>query len=252
MISYIPTTNIATMTDQEWGRLYRFGGSGDAGLIMPPRSYYFRKFNAGNWFDLSMGMIYGGTIANAENGAMVSEGLNSNSIGNLFHFGLSNPSNTGIIDVSDNRNFLGMRALRNSQTQILAANDNDLPGELSEITQVALTLVNNGIVTERSPSFSVYLDRHASNPVFSMIGMRFIRNLANVTIRLKTVESVTLSSPGADQTTLEAFLRNITSSEPIQATIPLLDVTNLTAFYLFWPYVANRLKLHAVGAIKFS
>ena len=44
MIETIPTIGIAMPTAADWGQLYQFNGTGDAGLILPPRAYYFRDF----------------------------------------------------------------------------------------------------------------------------------------------------------------------------------------------------------------
>jgi hypothetical protein len=249
MIFVDPTIGIAVITDDVWGRLYKFGGAGDAGLIMPPRSYYFRSFNAGNWTNLVMGMIYTGTANATENTAVVNETLSSLNFGNLFHFGLSKANPDGTIDVEDNQNFLGMRGLHNSVHQIF---NSPTP---AVITQVALTSVKNGVVTEDGSSFSLPLTRNASTALFSMIGMRFMRDTTNNTVKVfyEIDESVDLTSPNVDSEILQNFLTQL-SDDPndAQGEFSISSVANLTTFYIFWPWILNRMKLQAIGAIKFS
>lgn len=248
MIFIDPTIGIAVPTDETWGRLYKFGGTGDAGLIMPPRSYYFRSFNAGNWTNLVIGMIYTGTANASENTAVVNETLSSLNFGNLFHFGLSKANSDGTIDVEDNQNFLGMRGLHNSAHQIFNS-----PSP-AVITQVALTSVKNSAVDEDGSAFSVPLTRHATNPLFSMIGMRFMRNTTTNRVKIfyEIDESVELDGTPPDSEILQTFLEQL-SNDPndAQGDFAIPSVSNLTTFYIFWPWLLNRMKLQAIGAIKF-
>lgn len=249
MIFVDPTIGIAVPTDATWGRLYKFGGAGDAGLIMPPRSYYFRSFNANNWTDLAMGMIYTATANAGENVAIVNETLSSMNYGNLFHFGLSKANNNGTIDVEDNSNFIGIRGLHNSTHQLFNS-----PSP-SVITQNALTCINNGVVEEDGSSFSLPLTRHNSNALFSMVGLRFTRNtLTNlVKVYYEIEESVDLISPNVDSEILQDFITNL-SNDPndAQGEFTISNVANFTTFYIFWPWILNRMKLQCIGAIKFS
>src|SRR6516225_3244415 len=105
MIETIPTIGIAMPTAADWGQLYQFNGTGDAGLILPPRAYYFRDFFSGQWNDMSIGIIHCECGTSGSTSALVNERQLEDNLANLFNFGISQ-SLSSAIDVAGNPNFV--------------------------------------------------------------------------------------------------------------------------------------------------
>lgn len=245
MIYTLPTIGVADVTDNEWGRLYKFNTTGDSGLICPYRSYYFRDFIAGNWQDISIGMIHcemgngGGDTAN-----LVAERLNEITPANLFHFGLSKSSN-GTIPVTVNPWFVGMRGIIAGVSQIMTS-----PLQLAQLTMIA---TQNGATVIDTNLIQLPLSQGVSGTPFSRVGIRFIYDEINSRLHLNYAvdTGIALASDAANVTSLTNFLQGISSSTSGSFTsFPCTSITNFSSFYMFWPYLFNRIKLQCVGMIK--
>jgi len=246
MIYESPTIGIAMPTDADWGRLYKFNTTGDSGLIMPYRSYYARDFNPGVWNDISLGFIHctmgnsGGDTAN-----IVAERLLENAPVNLFHFGLSKTV-SGSVPVADNPWFVGLRGIIGGVTQIMTS-----PVQLAYLYPTAVynsqaAQLSGGIV-------AMPLSQGVSGTPFSMIGIRLIYNPTTKYLYLNyaTQTGIALASEAANVSTLTTFLNGISGSiGGAFASFYIPNLANYKSFYIFWPYLTNRLKLHCVGLIK--
>ncbi len=232
-------------TDQEWGRLYKFNTTGDSGLIMPPRSYYFRPFVPGQWTDLAIGMIFATCGNSGDTSNLNDERLASSTPANLFHFGLSSALPTNKINVATNPFFAGLRGIIGSTHQLLATT--------KLLTFNSATLVNGGGTAMNGGAHSITLTQGVTATPFNMIGLRFIHDpVAGVLYMNRGASNgIALADDDANITTLEAFLlalsNNIVTPD---ATFALSTTANFKTFYTYWPYLLNRLKLHCVGAIK--
>ena len=246
MIYEVPTIGLAMPTDADWGRLYKYNTTGDSGLIMPYRSYYARNFNPGTWNDISLGFIHctmgngGGDTAN-----VVAERLEENAPVNLFHFGLSKTIN-GIVPVAVNPWFVGLRGIIGGVTQIMTS-----PLQLAQLYPTAV--YNLGTAQLSGGAVQMPLSQGISATPFSMIGIRLIYNPTTGVLYMNydTDTGVALASESANVSTLTTFLNGISSSTGSAfASFNIPNLANYKTFYIFWPYLTNRLKLHCVGLIK--
>lgn len=248
MIFNIPTIGVALPDDSVWGRLYKFDATGDAGLIMPPRSYYFRDFFPLGWSELAIGLIYAttGSDAPAETEPLVDEIKSSHQISNLFHFGMSKSAG-GTIDVANNENFIGYRGRFNGSPQIVAS--------VPELTDNEFACIHNGSSQVSGSSNDLPLTEGITSEPFAMIGLKFVYdNVTNrIHIHLALDSSVALANEDANISTLTTFLNGISNSTiTSNANFTIVDLSDYKSYYIYWPYVLNRLKLHCVGAIKFA
>lgn len=235
-------------TEADWGRLYLFNSTGDAGLIMPFRSYYFRDFFAGGWTDMAIGLFHS-TMGNGggDTADLVAERQAESVDVNLFHFGLSKSSGS-TIQVQNNPNFLGLRGILGGVTQI-----NTSPTTLAQL-QLTMIKGNNG-----GPSGSpitMPLSAGISSTPFSAIGIRFIYDPTTKIIHLNwdKIDSLALPDDSTNVSAMQSFLSGIdnstTSSDAQFQTDG--DLSNFSSYYIYWPYLTNRLKLQCVGATKFG
>lgn len=244
MIVENPTTGIAMPTDADWGRLYKFNTIGDSGLVMPPRSYYFRDFIPGAWTDMAIGFIFATCGNTGDLSTLNDERLASSTPANLFHFGLSKSSGS-TINVGTNPNFLGLRGQIGSTPQILSAS--------KLLTRNILTCVNYGGTQLGSSAYDFNLTEGVTATPFNMIGLRCIYDPTTnlVCVNRAVSNGITLADDAANITTLTTFLEGISNDVTFpNARFSIYNITNFTTFYIFWPYLLNRLKLHCVGAIK--
>lgn len=247
MIFSNPTTWIAMPTDADWGRFYKFNSTGDAGIIMPYRSYYFRDFFAGQWNDISLGFIHctmgngGGDTAN-----VVAERLLEDAPVNLFHFGLTVSSN-GVVPAVTIPQFVGIRGIIGGVTQIMTS-----PLQLAQLLPVARV---NGIDYESGTNLQMPLSQGVTGTPFSIFGIRLIKNSQNNVVYLNYDADTNIALPDEESniTTMVDFLNGISGdiNTPF-ASFNFPNLTNLKTFYIYWPYLMNRLKLQCVGVIKNS
>lgn len=248
MIETLPTIGIAMPTAADWGQLYQFNGTGDAGLIMPPRSYYFRDFFTGGWTDMAIGMIHcetgigaGQPLAN-----LTTERQTETNVANLFHFGLSKSGGSATINVASNPTFVGARSILGGVTQI-----NTSPLNLSQL-QMALVNGASPGSTNGSP-FSMDLSQGVSGSPFSMVGLRFTFNPATgiLAVNYASQTGVALADEPSNTTTLTTFLEGLSNTVAgSKAQFNLPSVADFSTYYIYWPFLNNQLKLHCVGAIK--
>lgn len=274
MIQIITTIGISMATAADWGQLYSL--SGDAGLVMPFRSYYIRDFFAGDWNDFAIGLIYiahGATIPSD----LVDERQSETDPSNLFHFGLTTDNGKNQIDsVSENPYFIGLRGILSGVTQITTS-----PLQLA---QLYMTLVNQSQLLVQATPLQLPLNNHGDSNPFSMVGLRFTRDQTNgvVYINWNTQANLNLTADSDDVPALSAFLAAIpktfstavaqfpfgasikapspvdppTTPPPISIPYSLQPPTgpasNFSTYYIYWPYQLNHLALHCVGAIKFG
>lgn len=234
-------------TDAEWGRLYKFNTTGDSGIVMPPRSYYFREFIPGQYVDLAIGMIFATCGNTGDTSTLNDERLNSTSPANLFHFGLSNALSTNTINVGANPYFAGIRAILSSNTQLLESS--------KTVTQTKGTLVNGGALQTSGSIHDFNLTEGITATPFNMIGLRFIHDpVAGVLYMNRAVSNgIALADDAANVSTLETFLLGISNDIVAPyASFNLPTIANFKTFYVYWPYLLNRLKLHCVGALKLN
>lgn len=231
-------------TDADWGRLYLYNGAGDAGLVMPYRSYYFRDFFPGAWTDLAIGMIYRARGAADDNANLAAERQSETQVANLFHFGLSK-STGGTIPVANNPYFMGVRGVMGGVTQVMTS-----PLQIAQLLQ---TLVNGGSTSTAGAAIQMPLSQGVSATPFSMFGIRFTINTLTSRVYLKhhKIASLALANDAANTTTLTAFLNGISNDPNVaDASFPIGSTVNFNTFYIYWPYLTNRIQLHAVGALK--
>lgn len=231
-------------TDSDWGRLYNYNTVGDAGLLMPPRSYYFRDFFGGGWNEMLIGMIYRNTGLASDVANLVAERQDESSPANLFHFGISQSAN-GTIPVANNPNFLGIRGERGGLSQITIA-----PLQLAN---VRFASVFNSADQPGGVNMVVPLQQGTSATPFAMIGIRYIFNPTDQKIYVKFAANpaLALANDAANVTTLTTFLNSITRDfTAMDAAFGFWDVTKFGTFYIYWPYFNNKLALQTVGAIK--
>lgn len=246
MISTLPTTGLAMPTDADWGRLYSYDTTGDDGLVMPFRSYYFRNFFT-NWKELAMGFIYRNCGAGGDYSDITAERQAETQIANLPHFGLSY-SQGGSIPVATNPYFVGLRGVRNGVTQINAS-------PTLTLNQLRLVSCFNGNDDVRGLNFSIPLKQGVQANPFAMLGIRFVINQTDgkLYVAIKFNQNVALADEAANTTTLTDFLATITRNPPeMDAAFANYNITNLNAFFIFWPYLNNKLILQTVGAIKYA
>ncbi len=232
-------------TEADWGRLYKFNTSGDTGLIMPFRSYYFRDFLNSAWQDISLGFIHcemgnGG----GDQATLIDERLAEIAATNLFHFGLSQ-SIAGNINVAANPYFMGVRGILGGITEIITAT--------SELANLAPTFVNGAATSVTPVAITMDLAQGISGTPFAMFGVRFVLNQSNnmVYMNYANETGVALADDAANQTTLETFLTGISgNTSGATASFPLANPQDFRTWFLYWPYEVNRIKLQCVGAIK--
>lgn len=244
MITVLPTIGLAMPTDADWGRLYQYDTTGDAGIVMPLRSYYFRDFFAGAWQNIAIGLIYRNSGVANDTSDVVNERQAEIIPANLFHFGLSK-SDGSTIPVAANPYFLGIRGILNGVTEITAS-----PLQLADLLP---TLVDANALSTMGSTIQLVLQNGTSATPFAMIGLRFVLDpLTNtVYIMIGSNPALALADEDANVTTLTTFLEGISSDITTAiASFPLFNTLNFGSYYVYWPYLENKLMLHCVGAIK--
>lgn len=234
------------MTDQDWGRLYYYQGTGDPGLIMPPRSIYLRDFITNAWTDIAIGMAYCGCGLDDPVAPLVYERMDEALITNLFHFGLTNGVNNNI-DVGNNPYFLGIRGIQDSVAQLTTSP--------KRIFALANTLVNDETTTINGDALELPLSDGVSDLPFNMIGLRFNYNPVNHTVRINISTQLNINLPTFNEniSIMKEFLAGIpTGLGTASAVFTINNVAKYKTFYIYWPYVFNRLKLHCLGVRKFG
>lgn len=231
-------------TDADWGRIYQFNTTGDSGLIMPFRSYYFRDFFVGSWLDMSIGLVYANCGNTGDYSVLVDERQKEITPENLFHFGLSQ-SNSGVIDVANNPVFLGLRGIMGGVTQIM--------GSAKQLSYVLNTLVNQGTTQLSGNAQTLNLQAGTDDTTFQMIGLRFTFNpqTNELYVNFAQQSNVTLTADAQDYPILQPFLEgisNLQSTADVVFNLP--STSNFSSYYIYWPYLTNKLKLHCIGAIK--
>lgn len=254
MIETHLTEWIGMPTDEDWGRLYQYAGSGDAGMIMPIRSYYYRDFNSGRWVDFIIGMIYavkGTTDEEDDEEVMVNEKLNNSASTNLFHFGLSYQHlTTGAVDLDETKTqkFLGLRGEVASNSQLLA-------GASDQLTFLRPTLIQKGKTTMSGATISIPMNNAASSEPFSMLAVRFTHNPNTGKVYIHYAYDAAIAQPvdEADNlVVLKAHMLTVSNLETDTTNVlsNIWSVADFKSFFLYWPFLLNRLKLHCVGALK--
>lgn len=230
-------------TDADWGRLYNFNTTGDAGLIMPPRSYYSRDFFAGDWTDMAWGLIYAVNGDANDLAIPTDERLSETSIVNLPHFGLVRTGMT-IDNVSNPDTFVGLRGVLNGTTQLTAS-----PLQLS---QLEFTCVRLGVTKIDNTNRPIPLTNGTTSGPFAMLCMRFGFNptAQTMTIKYSVNSTVTLASDAENVSKLQTAMNALASASPSVTFAGITSVKEFSTYYLYWPYFNNRLKLHCVGTMK--
>lgn len=233
-------------TDEDWGRLYNFDTTGDAGLVMPPRSYYFRNFFAGAWTDMAIGMIYCACANTGDENVVADERQSETNVANLPHFGLSRSSG-GTIDVANNTSFVGIRGVMGGVTQLLHS-----PKQLAVLMP---TYVHNAVTQTDGDPITLPMEQGITATPFSAVGLRFIYDVLNgrLHMNINTVASLALANTAANTSEMTDLLDGTSNSiiaSDASWTVP--NVAALSCFYVFWPYINNRLKLQCVGAKKYG
>lgn len=244
MITTQPTIGIAMASDADWGRLYNFNTTGDAGLVMPFRSYYFRNFFSGGWTDLSMGLIYCACGNTGDTSALINERLPETTPANLPHFGLTSAPNN-VIDVANNPNFVGLRGMLNGITQVMTATSN--------LGNLQLTMVSGGNTNTGGSAVLLPLNQGVTGTPFSALGIRFIHNpsIGRLYVNYTLTPTLALANDADNTTQMLALLNGISPNVgDAKASFALANTSLFSSYYLFWPYLTNKLKLQCVGAIK--
>lgn len=243
MISIISTIGNLMTPEQSWGHIYSLGS--DAGLVMPFRSFYFRDFFPTAWTDLAIGMIYSNCGAGGDTSSVVDERLVEDKISNLFHFGMS--QSVGIsVPVADNPLFIGLRGILDGVTQIMTS-----PLQLA---QLSMTLVKDGSTSTDGDLIQLPLAQGAGGTPFNMVGIRFTFDRVNGLVYVNYATDTAFAIPAdTDPTILEDFLGGMSNLQADAiATFGISNVTNFKTFYIYWPYLTNKLKLHCLGAVKYG
>lgn len=246
MIYTVTTVGPEMATDSDWGRLYQFNTSGDTGLVMPYRSYYFRPFFSGGWTDLAIGLIYGTWGNTGDLSDVVAERLGGTAPTNLFHFGLTQTSGSPF-DVNANQNFLGIRGILGGNTEITTS-----PLQLGVLQ---FTRVYNGQSDQDGQPVVMPLTQGVSDTPFAMIGLRFTFDPTTnlVYANFNSNAAVGLSDDTADITTLKPFMDAIPNTvDNALFSFSISDTSRLRSYYIYWPYLTNRLTLYTVGAEKYG
>lgn len=247
MYETIPTIGIAMPTAADWGQFYAFGGSGDAGLIMPPRSYYFRDFLNGSWQNIVIGFLYSCTATTGTYDDVVAERQAESTFANLFQFGISQDSG-GSMNIPS-QYFMGLAGIIGGVTQIVP--DASAP----YLAQLQMTLVNNNATSANGSLISLGLNQGSGGTPFAMIGIRFIFNPINQTLSINFAQqtNIALADDTADVPTLQPFLQAISSDEVSPSAQFLLNNNSqFKNFFIYWPYILNQLKVHCVAAIQLN
>ncbi len=233
-------------TDQDWGRLYQYDTTGDAGLVMPPRSYYVRQFQS-TWQNLSIAMLYRNCGLGGDYSDVPNERISEIQVPNLPHFGLTQATG-GTLDMTNIQYFLGLRGVMGGVTQI------ENPGEL-RLADLKHTVVNAGSTSVAGiAAAALPLAEGMSDAPFNLAGMRFVKNDLDGKIYMKYAyeTDIELIDDGDDVVSLQNFMEGISGNLEDMDTSFQVDYSKLNSFFLFWPYYNSRLILQAVGAIKFG
>lgn len=240
-------TSVSTFmsTDADWGRFYQFDDvNSNSGIVMPFRSYYLRDFFSGGWNDLSVGVMHCSCGNSGDYSALNDERQSEDAIDNLPHFGISQ-SNKSIIDVLGNPYFVGVRGIKGGLTQLDAS--------LSQIMYVQPTLVNNGVEQVGGSGIALPLSSTITSTPFTIWGLRvtFDAIQQKLYINFASETNIATQADGDDVTLLDTFLKAISNSpSDALATFNCTDVSSFSTFYLFWPYLLNKMKLQCVGLLK--
>lgn len=247
MYNTVTSTSIFMATAADWGQFYQFDDSNsNSGLVMPFRSYYLRDFFSGGWNDLAVGVLHCSCGNTGNFSALVDERQLEDDIDNLPHFGISQ-SNQSSIDVLNNPYFVGVRGIKSGLTQLVS--------DLNQIMYVQPTFVNNGVDQSAGAGIILPLSSTITSTPFSMWGVRvtFDPVQQQIYINFASQTGIATQADSADQALLNTFLSGISNVQSdALASFPCNNVNNFSTFYLYWPYISNKLKLHCVGLLKFG
>lgn len=233
-------------TDADWGRLYNFDTTGDAGIVMPFRSYYIRDFFSGGWQDIGIGLIHCECGNTGDYSALVTERQDESAVVNLPHFGLSK-SVGGVIDPANNQFFAGIRGIKGSVTQVMSSPD--------QIAYMQPVVVENGIDNPQGAAIIVPLSTGINSTPFTMWGLRLTYSPGTGLLYLNFASQtgVALVDDPSNVTTLNTFLQEISNAQSdALASFPVTNIADFSTYYIFWPYLKNKIKLHCVGLTKFG
>lgn len=246
MINIDTTVGIAMPTASDWGQLYQFNTTGDAGLIMPPRSYYIRDFITGSWTDLAIGAIICATGTSGPQASLTAERQTETQLANIPQFGLSKSANDAI-NINSNPFFVGLCGIIGSVTQLMTSP--------KQIAYMQATCINNGQTQGNGSAQILPLSSGTDDTQFVMWGLRFTYNpLTSILyINFSTQTGVTLTEDSEDETTLNPFLQGISNSTGTAiASFVIPNLADFKTFLIYWPYLNNQLKLHCVGVVQIS
>lgn len=246
MIYTVTTVGPVMATDSDWGRLYAFNTTGDVGMVMPFRSYYFRPFFSGGWTDLAIGLIYGTCGSGGDLSDVEAERLAGTAPTNLFHFGLTQ-TNGSPFDVNANPNFLGIRGIMEGNTEITTS-----PLQLGVLQ---LSRIYNNQTGQSGQPVVMPLTQGVSSTPFAMMALRFTFDPTTnlVYANFNSNAAIGLADDTTDVSTLKTFMDAIPNTQDNAiASFYIKDTSRLTSYYIYWPYMTNRLTLYTVGAEKYG
>lgn len=227
-----------------WAERFRHGGTGKGGILLPPRSQYLRSINAGNWTNLAIGMVYSITnLSNVNADITVPQVLDNYDPAYLFHFGLAKET-AGKINIRQLNNFIGIRGILNATNQLANTNPRTL-------TNALLTKIENNLTTTSGSIFNLPFTRNGSTPLFSMVGLRFVRTGTIVKVHLQVTISVEVGA--GDLSVLPNFIEQLEDDPNLaQGTFTLNSVTDIPTLFIHWPFDDARLALMHIMARRFS
>lgn len=237
------------MTENDWGRFYELDDND--GIILPPRAYYYRDMLTGNWADLALGMTYCVQKTDVDPGndntAMVNEQLQNTGSTNLFHFGLSSSNGgSGVPDLYDNQNFLGLRGIEGTTSQLIASS--------SLLTYLAATKITQGAIQTAGSQTSIPMrSAHVGANAFCRLGVRLTHDRFRSKLYVHISYEASIDPTDAeDVAELRTFLQAISNSSGNTFMVfnGITSVSQFRSFFLYWPFLLNRVKLHCVGAVK--
>lgn len=234
------------MTENDWGRFYELDTND--GVILPVRAYYYRDMQTGNWADLIIGMTYcAQKNDDPDNQAIVNEQLTNSGSTNLFHFGLSSANgNTAVPDLYEGQNFLGLRGMEGTTSQLIAGS--------AQLTYLSASKIIQGQRETQGTHTSIPMrSAHDGDSAFSRLAIRFTHNRFTSKLYVHvSYETAIDPTDVEDVAQLKDFMQAVSNSEG-DTTMVFSNVTSVSqfrSFFLFWPFLLNRVKLHCVGAIK--
>lgn len=245
-----PIYFIPEMDSLTWGRSYSFNGSGDQGIVMPPRAYYFRDFNFGSWTDVSIGFAYCACETPTEEmdsfqADTVNEVENPISVSNLFHFGLIKKG-LQEVDMNNLTQFVGMRSLMGGNSQLFGPPTKQLVG-------LQATLVQQSHEQLQGSTISIPLPCGVSFTPFALFGIRLSLNKSSGQLVMNFNTQTAVEDTVNDmRTVLKDFLLAIpnTATGSARTFNGIYSTAPFSSYFIYWPFLLNRLKLQAVGGVK--